>query len=105
MKVYEYELPTDIEEAAIHFMRNADEFRAEDLRAELERLGVPRTLSKWRPATAPLATNLIRRHRLAGELRQIRRHVWAWVAEPPHDQPPHDPMMGATRQSAHIPDS
>lgn len=81
MKVYEYELPVEAEEAAVRFMREAGEFRAEDLRAELERLGVPRTLSKWRPASVPLAANLIQRHRLAGELHQVRRHVWCWMAD------------------------
>ncbi|MCW2239020.1 hypothetical protein M2351_003712 [Azospirillum canadense] len=78
MKVYEYELPLAVETAAVRFMREAGEFRAEGLRAELERLGVPRTLSKWRPASAPLATNLLQRHRLAGDLRQVRRRVWCW---------------------------
>ncbi len=81
MKAYEYELPAETEEAAVRFMREAGEFRAEDLRTELERLGVPRILSKWRPALVPLAANLIQRHRLAGELHQVRRHVWCWVAD------------------------
>ena len=83
MKVFDHEVPPATIEAAERFMCEAEEFSAADLRAELERLGIPQWLSKSRPASSNLATYLIQRHRLAGNITQIRRFVWAWTGERP----------------------